>query len=160
MKSFEDTGATGSNPAEIKWQYDLVGNMRMVHSEYTSLAVYGSDRADTEHWYTYDKMNRMVHVMGYLAGNEILNDISTVGSGYALYNAAGERTAFVTNYFIFRRRRGFGLNKEAYTYNAQGYLRGGHAIHAGDGHHHPAARSATGRPRSCSPPIRATRSAG
>jgi YD repeat-containing protein len=124
MKTFEDTGATGSNPASIEWEYDLVGNLRRVHSEYTPLLVYNTQQYETEHWYTYDSMNRMVHVMGYLNGErgegEIVNDISTVGSGYAFYNAAGERTAFTTNYFYLEG--GFGLTKEEYVYTAQGYL--------------------------------------
>ena len=124
MKTFEDTGATGSNPASIEWEYDLVGNLRRVHSEYTPILIYNTQQYETEHWYTYDSMNRMVHVKGYLNGErgegEIVNDISTIGSGYAFYNAAGERTAFTTNYFYLES--GFGLTKEAYVYTAQGYL--------------------------------------
>jgi YD repeat-containing protein len=130
MKSFEDTGATGSNPVSINWEYDRVGNVRLVDTTYTPVTN-GLPPPDplprTQRWYTYDAMNRMVHVMGYLAGErgsgEITNDISTVGSGYAFYDAAGQRASFTSNYFIFEGAgAGFGLTLEAYTYDDQGYL--------------------------------------
>ena len=62
MKSFEDAGASGSNPADIEWEYDRVGNVRIgqfeIHADCTGLQ--SRTNSETEHWYTYDKMDRMV----------------------------------------------------------------------------------------------------
>jgi YD repeat-containing protein len=126
MKSFDDTGVTGSNPASVDWEYDQVGNIRRVLTTYTPVGMpawMGSDPQTTDRWYTYDSMNRMAQVMGYMYEGQIGNDISTVGSGLAAYDKAGQRTSFTTNFFEYDGAgSGFGKFREDYTYTAAGYL--------------------------------------
>ncbi len=124
MKTFDDTGATGSNPVSIDWEYDQVGNVRRVLTTYTPVGLASwmdSSPQTTDRWYTYDTMNRMVQVMGYMDNGVIYNDILNPNSGTAGYNQAGERKTWTTNLFDYG---GYGPGKlrEEYTYTAAGQL--------------------------------------
>jgi YD repeat-containing protein len=129
MKKFEDTGASGSNPAKVEWEYDRVGNIRKIKSTYTPIVADANGNTlpyTTERWFTYDTMNRMVWVNGTKRDGLIRSD-QTIGSGMAAYNEAGEREYFITEFVEFGITggvfvAGYGQIREDYKYTPAGYL--------------------------------------
>ncbi|MBO3273847.1 hypothetical protein [Pseudomonas schmalbachii] len=105
--------------AEIRYEYDAVGNRRRVWSYYHD----GVEGANTtrDYWYAYDSMNRFVVSMGQLSGGvrgtsagDATVSIVKGSSGVQLsYNAASERVSAVY---------GSDGHREDYTYTADGYL--------------------------------------
>ncbi|EUJ10302.1 Rhs family protein [Methylophilaceae bacterium 11] len=121
MTSVEDPRAV------ITYEYDAVGNRRMVRSEYKD-GINGANKVQ-EYWYKYDKMNRFLITMGQLP---TVNDVTQRGTsatdtskqitqgpaggdGVSIsYNLAGERVQAVN--------AKNGNNNETYTYSLDGYL--------------------------------------
>ena len=69
--SINDSGAAAANAVDIDYEYDKVGNVRRVTSNYWALDQYGnaSSAASKDHWYKYDSMNRFTTTMGTLSGS-------------------------------------------------------------------------------------------
>ncbi|MGY1490817.1 LysM peptidoglycan-binding domain-containing protein, partial [Methylobacillus pratensis] len=116
--------------ASISYEYDAVGNRRLVKSIYHD-GVNGAKR-EQEYWYAYDAMNRFTITMGQLG--TVTNGVFTAtgratsatdtsividkgvtgGSGVAIsYNLAGERT---------QAKNAIDGTIESYSYTADGYL--------------------------------------
>ena len=106
----------------LTYEYDAVGNRRMVHSLYHD----GLDSHQTlqEYWYEYDSMNRFTVTMGELSGGKralTANDTSITvimggagGDGVQIgYDVAGQRRLAV---YAFDNR------SESYAYDANGQL--------------------------------------
>ncbi|WP_235364764.1 LysM peptidoglycan-binding domain-containing protein [Sphingomonas sp. ERG5] len=71
MVSFTDSGASGSAPVSINYEYDAVGNVRHMVANYRTLDDQGaaaSTPTTQDYWYRYDGMNRFVTTMGTLQG--------------------------------------------------------------------------------------------
>ncbi|WP_229008412.1 LysM peptidoglycan-binding domain-containing protein [Methylophilus sp. Leaf408] len=114
----------GDPKANILYEYDAVGNRRMVKSIYHDGAN-GSPQEQT-YWYKYDSMNRFLITMGTLSGTRGVagTTITTGTSGTnttasnsdgvsIMYNVAGQRVS------AFNAKRG---SVETYTYTNDGYL--------------------------------------
>ncbi|MCB5191903.1 hypothetical protein LG198_14335, partial [Methylobacillus arboreus] len=117
--------------ASISYEYDAVGNRRLVKSVYHD-GVNGAMRTQ-EYWYTYDQMNRFTVTMGQLGTLDGNGDFTASGratsatdttividkggpgsDGVAIsYNFAGERT---------EARNAIDGTTETYRYTADGYL--------------------------------------
>jgi YD repeat-containing protein len=127
MKKFEDTGASGSNPAVVEWEYDRVGNIRKIRSTYQPIVkdyMTGETLAPitTERWFTYDSMNRMVWVNGKMTDGQIGSD-HTIGSGIAVHDQAGQRKYFITQFMEYGPTGvAYGQTREEYKYTPSGYL--------------------------------------
>jgi YD repeat-containing protein len=118
MKSFDDT----ANPVSIDWEYDQVGNVRRVLTTFTPVGLASwmdQSQQTTDRWYTYDSMNRMIQVMGYMANGSIGNDMWTSG-GFVEYDKAGQRKSVTNN--TMDANYSFGKVREEYTYTAAGQL--------------------------------------
>lgn len=103
--------------ADIRYEYDAVGNRRRVFSSYHD-GVDGS-RVTQDYWYTYDKENRFLITLGQLSGGRSTSAstsarVITGGTGVAIaYDAAGRRVQAVN---------GSDSTQENYGYSAEGYL--------------------------------------
>jgi YD repeat-containing protein len=100
--------------AAISYEYDAVGNRRMVHSEYYDGA--NGSRQIQEYWYKYDSMNRFLITMGALNGARSGTSTSITRSTTGVditYNATGQRTQAIN---------GSDNTTEGYSYTNDGYL--------------------------------------
>ncbi|WP_124553492.1 LysM peptidoglycan-binding domain-containing protein [Methylophilus methylotrophus] len=103
--------------ANIVYEYDAVGNRRMVKSTYHDGAN-GSLQVQ-EYWYKYDSMNRFLITMGTLNGNRgvATSAIARGPAGSAgvdvTYNVAGQRTQAIN---------AVDNTTEGYSYTNDGYL--------------------------------------
>jgi YD repeat-containing protein len=108
--------------ARINYEYDAMGNRRMVKSEYYD-GVTGSKQTQ-EYWYKYDSMNRFLISMGTFTGARGSGSIGLGATGTMSspnqntavsisYNQAGQRTQAI-----------YASNNstESYTYTNDGYL--------------------------------------
>jgi YD repeat-containing protein len=106
VKQIVDSGANGSVPTDIRYEYDLQGNVRRVKAEYRLLDAQGnasSTVSGSDHWYRYDSMNRFVTSMGELKGTnaqgqvvtgDAARGIGTIVKGWGVditYDQAGQR---------------------------------------------------------------------
>jgi YD repeat-containing protein len=103
--------------AAIQYEYDAVGNRRMVKSTYHD-GVNGSLKAQ-ENWYKYDSMNRFLVTMGSLSGARGAAGTSVTkgavgGAGVEVsYNLAGQRIQVIN---------AADSSTETYSYTNDGYL--------------------------------------
>ncbi|WP_229008360.1 LysM peptidoglycan-binding domain-containing protein [Methylophilus sp. Leaf408] len=108
--------------ARINYEYDAVGNRRMVKSEYYD-GVTGSKQTQ-EYWYKYDSMNRFLISMGTFTGTRgsgsiglgVTGTMSSPNQNTAVsisYNQAGQRKQA-----LYASNNG----TESYTYTNDGYL--------------------------------------
>jgi YD repeat-containing protein len=103
--------------ASIQYEYDAVGNRRMVKSTYHD-GVNGSLKVQ-EYWYKYDSMNRFLVTMGSLSGARGAAGTSVTkgaagGAGVEVsYNLAGQRIQVIN---------AADSSTETYSYTNDGYL--------------------------------------
>jgi YD repeat-containing protein len=101
MTHWDDSGYGGYAPASSDWQYDAVGNVRSVSSNYRALDsqgnIAGSGTPQT-YWYLYDNMNRFTLTKGTLTGTPGSGTIERGSEGTLIsYYADGSRaTALYT----------------------------------------------------------------
>ena len=95
-----DTGASGSAPMSIAYEYDLVGNVRHMAAEYRTLnpqGVIGSTDIPQDYWYSYDSMNRFLVTQGHLSGTAGAGGTTIVGGTAITYDDAGRRETVTTH---------------------------------------------------------------
>jgi YD repeat-containing protein len=96
MVSFTDSGASGSAPASIVYEYDAVGNVRHMGASYRALDAQGNvagTATTQDYWYRYDSMDRFVTTMGTFTGTRGTTGAITRGAtGIDItYDQAGRR---------------------------------------------------------------------
>jgi YD repeat-containing protein len=103
--------------ASIQYEYDAVGNRRMVKSTYHD-GVNGSLKVQ-EYWYKYDSMNRFLVTMGSLsgargaAGTSVTKGAIGAAGVEVSYNLAGQRIQVIN---------AADSSTETYSYTNDGYL--------------------------------------
>ncbi|HEX8527284.1 LysM peptidoglycan-binding domain-containing protein, partial [Allosphingosinicella sp.] len=123
MKSFIDAGINGSNPATVKWEYDLAGNIRRLETTHKQLSydyTVSDGMVTNVHWYRYDSMNRFVVTKGYLAARGSGTIAAGTAGGLEIgYDQAGQRRTVTT-----RTVSGSNINhrRESYSYTTDGHL--------------------------------------
>jgi YD repeat-containing protein len=136
MTSFVDSGASGSAPTSVAWEYDKVGNIRHMAATFRYMDqqgnIAGTDSSQ-DYWYKYDSMNRFVTTKGVFNGARGSGSITRGFQGMDVsYDAAGRRASVTTSvdasywvdlypwggYWVY----GYQEKKENYSYTADGYL--------------------------------------
>jgi YD repeat-containing protein len=136
MTSFVDSGASGSAPTSVAWEYDKVGNIRHMAATFRYMDqqgnIAGTDSSQ-DYWYKYDSMNRFVTTKGVFNGARGSGSITRGFQGMDVsYDAAGRRASVTTSvdasywvdlypwggFWVY----GYQEKKENYSYTADGYL--------------------------------------
>lgn len=116
----ESTDTNLSRAHDVRYEYDAVGNRRVVHAIYLD-PLNNSLRHEDKFFYTYDAANRFIITKGLLnyRGTSASDTSASIGLGVAGsqavklgYDAAGQRTSATTA----------DGTVETYTYTSDGYL--------------------------------------
>lgn len=111
--------------ADLQYEYDAVGNVRHIHSEYNTLN--GSEQKIQDLWYAYDSLNRFVITQGALIGERGASgthiDRGTSGITIA-YDAASRRKSATYGTGAGESYTGYSTDghTETYSYTNEGYL--------------------------------------
>ena len=102
------------NGIDVSYEYDAVGNRRMVEALYSDPS--GGKRLQDDFWYSYDDANRFTMTMGSLVSRG--GNIVAGNDGVAItYDYRGDRTSAVDAFSSPTP-----LATETYTYTVDGYL--------------------------------------
>jgi YD repeat-containing protein len=127
MVSYRDTNPNSFSEADIDWEYDKNGNIRLIHSRYDQISDDGMSSTELNRslWYKYDSRNRFVTTKGQLLNgsgavieyaDHILGTTGTIGRSTTgtdiTYNAAGQRSTATG-----------ADGTETYSYTEDGYLK-------------------------------------
>ncbi|MEO0560496.1 MAG: hypothetical protein AAF125_00175, partial [Chloroflexota bacterium] len=117
MTQWDEAGTTTSPAASETHSYDANGNIRRTQSSFFELNEHGNplgSAKESDHWFRFDSMNRVVLKNGDLVGATI----ERAGGQEFHYNQAGERVASFTSFDGVTQ--GVDPNFDWYDYGYQG----------------------------------------